>query len=212
MAVSGEAERPMRRDAARNHRLVVEAARGAFAEFGTDASMELIASRAGVGVGTLYRRFPNKDALVDELVQLILGELNDAAARALARGDGTGLEDFLHVLGESFSEHRGYADQLVGRTSVNIECDADRLRGLIGELLQQAQRYGRIGPAVALGDVMAAVWALRGVVETTGAVAPDAWKRHLDIHLIGLRAAGAPSERPAVSAADLARIGRAQRP
>ncbi|HEY3482745.1 MAG TPA: helix-turn-helix domain-containing protein, partial [Streptomyces sp.] len=75
MAAHDTRDRPMRRDAVRNQKLVIEAARDVVSEFGTDASMELIASRAGVGVGTVYRRFPNKEALVDEIVGLMLSEL-----------------------------------------------------------------------------------------------------------------------------------------
>ncbi|WP_329361500.1 TetR/AcrR family transcriptional regulator [Streptomyces sp. NBC_00669] len=206
MAVRDDTGRPMRRDAARNHQLIVEAAREVLSEFGTDATMELIASRAGVGVGTVYRRFPNKEALVDELVHLILGELDEAATKALARGDGTGLEHFLRVLGQSYSDHRGYARELVGRAG--IERGADRLRRLIDELRRQAQDHGHIGPDISLGDVLATAWALRGIIETTGSVAPHAWKRHLDIHLAGLRSAGPPSDRPPVSTADLVRISR----
>jgi AcrR family transcriptional regulator len=206
MAVRDDTDRPIRRDAARNHQLIVEAARDVLSEFGTDASMELIASRAGVGVGTVYRRFPNKEALVDELVHLILGELIAAASQALARSHGTGLEHFLHALGRSFSEHRGYASKLVGRTS--IDQGADRLRRLIDELLQQAQRHGCIGSDIALGDVMATIWALRGIIETTGSVAPHAWERYLDIHLTGLRSTGTPSDKPALSLAELLRISR----
>jgi AcrR family transcriptional regulator len=196
----------MRRDAARNQQLIVAAAREVLAEFGTDASMELIASRAGVGVGTVYRRFPNKEALVDELLLLILDELGEAAVQELTRGDGTGLESFLRVLGQSFSDHRGYASKLVGRPS--IQQSADRLRLRIDDLLRQAQQYGRIGSEITLGDVMATVWALRGIIETTGSVAVHAWKRHLDIHLAGLRATGSPSREPALTPADLARISR----
>ena len=71
--------RPLRRDAVRNQQLIVDAARQVVSEFGTDAGMELIAARAGVGVGTVYRRFPSKEALVDELIRLIHAEHIDAA-------------------------------------------------------------------------------------------------------------------------------------
>ena len=195
--------RPPRRDAVRNHQLVVDAAREVLSEFGTDASMEHIASRAGVGVGTVYRRFPNKEALIDELVRLILDELVTAAERELARGDGTGLDAFLRVLGHSFSEHRGYADKLVGRTKAAC---AAHLRARIAELLAQAQLLGLIRDDITLGDVMAAVYGLRGIVAATGEVAPGAWERHLDIHLAGFRSPTAPSHRPSLTGEDLARI------
>jgi len=195
--------RPMRRDAARNHRLVLDAALAVVSEHGTEASMELIASRAGVGVGTVYRRFPNKEALIDALVVTLLEQLIHAAEQELARDEGTGLETFLRILGNHFTRHRGYIDKLVRHT--RAEC-AEHLRDLIGELLAQAQRHGRIRPEITLGDIQATIWGVRGVVESAGAVVPDAWERHLDIHLAGLRAPEPPSTRPSVSRADLARI------
>ncbi|WP_225847139.1 TetR/AcrR family transcriptional regulator [Streptomyces sp. HPF1205] len=196
--------RPMRRDAARNHRLVVEAAREVLAEFGTDASIELIASRAGVGVGTVYRRFPNKEALVDEIAGQMLRRLTEEARRSLALADGTGLETFLRVVGQSLSEHRGYAEKLVGHTKAE---GVEQLRDLVADLLVQAQRAGRVAPGIELGDVMTLIWGLRGIVETSGPVAPDAWRRHLDIQLAGLRSAAAPpSSRPALTRAELSRI------
>lgn len=198
--------KPLRRDAVRNHQLVVDAAREVVSEFGTDASMELIASRAGVGVGTVYRRFPNKEALVDELVRQILDELVTAAERQLALGDGSGLEAFLRVLGHSFSEHRGYADKLVGRTKAAC---AAHLRSLIAELLAQAQQHGTVRPDITLGDVMATAYGLRGIVAQAGAVAPHAWERHLDIHLAGFRAPMVPSTRPTLTPDELARISGA---
>jgi AcrR family transcriptional regulator len=195
--------RPLRRDAVRNHRLVVDAARDVLSEFGTDASMELIASRAGVGVGTVYRRFPNKEALIDELVQLILSELVTAAEHELAKEDGSGLDAFLRVLGRSFSRHRGYVDKLVGHTKAAC---AAHLRSLIAELLVQAQQCDRVRDDITLGDVMATVYALRGIVTATGEIAPAAWERHLDIQLAGFRSPTAPSSRPSLTPDDLVRI------
>src|SRR3954463_4486580 len=124
--------RPMRRDAVRNYQLIIEAARRVVSEFGTDASMELIASRAGVGVGTLYRRFPNKEALVNELIQRALTDLIEAARHALDRGDGSGLESFLRFVGRSLSEHRGFGDKLVSSMKPDT---ADRLRRMMTDLL-----------------------------------------------------------------------------
>jgi AcrR family transcriptional regulator len=195
--------RPMRRDAVRNQKLVMQAAREVIAELGTDASIEVIAARAGVGVGTVYRHFPNKQALIAQLVQLIMDELVLAARSALERGDGTGLEAYLRVLGRSFSEHHRYADKLVGPTRSQ---DAARLRGLMAEMLEQAQQFGLIGEQVAIGDVMATAWALRGIVETTAEAAPGAWERHLDIHLAGLRAPTISTSRPSVTREQLSRI------
>ncbi|SEG89189.1 transcriptional regulator, TetR family [Actinacidiphila yanglinensis] len=199
----GPAARPMRRDAARNHRLVIAAAREVLTEYGTDASMELIASRAGVGIGTLYRRFPNKEALLNEIAAQMLGELVGEARTALSYPGGTGFEAFVRVFGRWLSEHRGYAEKLIGHTKATC---VQQLRDLFGQLLHQAQESGRIGPDVELGDVMALVWGLRGVVETSGTVVPDAWQRYAEIHLAGMRVPGAPGAHPAVTREELGRI------
>lgn len=194
----------MRRDAVRNQQLVLDAARDVLSESGTDASMELIAVRAGVGVGTVYRHFPNKVALIDALVRAIYEELIAAARTALDRGDGTGLAGFLRTLGASFADHRGYARMLVGHTP--LDCGAERLRKLIGQLLEQAKATGQVNAEITMGDVMTTIWGLRGIVETSGDVAPRAWERHLDIHLTALQADAITTNRPSLTAAQLTRI------
>src|ERR1700733_6766344 len=104
-----------RRDAVRNYQRILDAARDVLGESGADASMEEIASRAGVGIGTVYRRFASKDALIDGLLRLALDELLVAADRALARTDGHGLEELLRAFGQSFAEHARYANLLLER-------------------------------------------------------------------------------------------------
>ena len=105
----------MRRDAVRNHERILDAARDVLGESGADACIEEIAARAGVGVGTVYRRFASKDALIDELLRLVMGELTTAAQDALARSDGHGLEDLLRAFGRSFADHAQYE---IGRAHV----------------------------------------------------------------------------------------------
>jgi AcrR family transcriptional regulator len=203
MTAHDTSARPLRRDALRNHELVLDAAREVISEFGTEASMELVASRAGVGVGTVYRRFPNKEALIDELVRIILDELITAARDALAQENGSGLEAFLRTCGHSFASHRGYSDKLMSNVKSSY---AEVLFGLMTELLAQAKQHGTIGPDVTIADIRATTWAIRGIIQTTGAVAPLAWERHLDIHLAGLRAAILPSTRPSLDATQLGLI------
>src|SRR5580765_4069967 len=81
------AARPLRRDARENLDRILVAARAAFAELGLDAGVEEIAGRAGVGMGTLYRRFPNKDALIDAVFEGHLERVAAAAERAAEASD-----------------------------------------------------------------------------------------------------------------------------
>jgi AcrR family transcriptional regulator len=198
--------RPMRRDALRNQELVLQAAREVISEFGTEASMDQVASRAGVGVGTVYRHFPNKEALVDELVRIILDDLNESAEAALALGDGTGLEIFLWAMARSMSEHHGYSAKLVG--AYKAEC-AKQLYSSLSRLLAQAKEYHLIGPDVTAADLRVMIWGVRGIVATTGSTA-RAWERYLDIHLTGLRMPAVPSSHPALTEAQLDEINAAQ--
>ena len=73
----------MRADAKRNYDRIVEVAREVFREQGYDASLDEVARRAGVGPGTLYRHFPNRDALLDAIMQSWVDRVDDAAAKAL---------------------------------------------------------------------------------------------------------------------------------
>jgi AcrR family transcriptional regulator len=74
----------MRADAQRNRDRLVEVAREVFREQGYDASLDLVAKRAGVGAGTLYRHFPNRESLVDAIMQSWVDRVDEAAAKALA--------------------------------------------------------------------------------------------------------------------------------
>ncbi|HEX6853898.1 MAG TPA: helix-turn-helix domain-containing protein [Streptosporangiaceae bacterium] len=177
----------MRIDAQRNHGRILEAAREVLGESGAHASMEEIAARAGVGVGTVYRRFASKDALIDELLRLALGELTAACELALARPDGHGLEDLLRTFGQSFADHSRYASLLLERPA--DPAASARIRVAIGELTARAVAAGTVGPQARLDDVMALIAALRGIIQAPSA-APVDWPRFLTIHLAGLRAAG----------------------
>jgi AcrR family transcriptional regulator len=206
--MSASTTRRPRRDAVRNYHLVVEAARELLEESGVEASMEQIAARAGVGVGTVYRRFPCKESLVEELVKQVTAELVGAGEQALDQDDGTGLEEFLRVIARSFCEHRRWTSLLPpGRPRTDEGAVA--IQGQIARLFRNARRAGTVGPHAELGDVMVLVWGMRGVVEASGAAAPDAWERYLDLHLHALRSPTSVSASPAMSADQLRRLSEA---
>jgi AcrR family transcriptional regulator len=193
-----------RRDAVRNYHRILDAAREVLGESGADACMEEIAARAGVGVGTVYRRFASKDALIDELLQRAHEEIQSSTERALARADGYGLEQLLRALGRSFADHARYANLLLVRRT---DDDAgQRIRAAIDELTARAIAAGTVNPGVTVGDVMALVLAMRGLVQAAGEVAPEAWRRFLDIQLAGMRAAGPVSSAPPISSRQLSKL------
>jgi AcrR family transcriptional regulator len=166
--------------------------------------MEEIAARGGVGVGTVYRHFASKDALIDELLRLALEEVLSSTDRALARPGGYGLEEFLRALGQSFADHARYADLFLQRRT--DDATTRRIRAAVDELTARAVAAGTVNPGITPGDVLALVWGMRGLVQAAGEVAPGAWQRFLDIHLAGLRAAGPLSGTPPLSSRQLAKL------
>jgi AcrR family transcriptional regulator len=78
----------MRADAQRNRDRIVEVAREVFREQGYDASLDLVAKRAGVGAGTLYRHFPTRENLIDAIMQSWVDQVNEAAEKTLAHEGG----------------------------------------------------------------------------------------------------------------------------
>ena len=175
----------MRRDAVRNYERILDAARDVFGESGSDACMEEIAARAGVGVGTVYRRFASKDALIDELLRLAMDEIVEAAEDALSRADGHGLEQILCAFGRSLADHARYANLMLDRQP--DPSAASFVRAAVGELTARAVAAGTISPEITADDVMALVSAMRGLVQSAGQVEPPAWERFLAIHLAGMR-------------------------
>jgi len=188
---------PLRRDAARNRDRLLSAAAQVFAENGLEAGVDDVARVAGVGTGTLYRHFPNKDALIDELVRDLLNELLEVATESLEQPDGTGLEAFLYAVGTQQSERLGCLPRLwstPGHRDLMIP-----IREAATELLRDAQRHGRVREDLAPPDLFALLWSLRGVIQTSHAVDPDAWRRHLEILLIGIAPSATPLRHPPLS-------------
>ena len=178
--------RAPRRDALRNDAVVIAAARAVFAEQGPQASMETIAARAGLGVGTIYRRFAGKDALLDAIAQTFAQEMDQAAEAAVADPDpARGLERLLDFVGAFNAEGRRYAAALIDRAP------SDELSARTADSIQQLTRAAvdarALAPDVTAEDIKACIVALRGVVATSPEGDDTGWRRFLRIHLAGLR-------------------------
>jgi AcrR family transcriptional regulator len=178
--------RPLRRDAAANREKVLDAANRVFAAHGPDGSVEEVARQAGVGMGTLYRRFPTKQALIDELVGGARRELLALARAAEERTDGTGLEQLLVSAGELQADKLGCLHQVWNESDAELDAMRD-FRRILGRLLRSAQAAGRVRAEVTRADISAVFWSTRDIIETTRGIAPTAWRRHLEIFVAGLR-------------------------
>lgn len=189
-------EPTLRRDAALNRARVLTAAEEVFGEHGFNASVEEVARRAGVGMGTLYRRFPTKDALIAELVRQFVVEFDEQVEAARLVSRGMGLEQFMYRAGEMLSKRRGLL--LLAKTLGAFQTDQItlKLRACIGELLADAQKYGRISPDIQVTDIDLALWSMAGIMQASKDVAPTAWRRQLAIMLAGMRLTAEPIAEP----------------
>ncbi|MDT4945875.1 MAG: hypothetical protein QOH14_2608 [Pseudonocardiales bacterium] len=179
-------DRPLRRDAAENRERLLAAASEVFAERGLDAGVEEVARAAGVGMGTLYRRFPSKQALIDELVGLMLRDFLDIARTATERTDGTGLESLLVNTAQVQAAHPGCLRRLWAQSEAGLEA-IEHFRRHIPVLLRSAQKHGRIRPDITASDVLMVLWSVSAIIDTTAAAAPNAWRRHIELAIAGLR-------------------------
>jgi AcrR family transcriptional regulator len=174
----------LRRDAAANRARLLAAAERVFAEQGTGASLEDIARAAGVGPATLYRRFGNKDALVREVLSVFFTRLLDLARRAYAEPAETCLDVYLDTVGWELAANRGFMHGMWGDLAPAPL--VRELEELTTRLLARA-RDGGVTGEVTVGDIAAAIWALRGIIATSGEIAPDAWRRHVTYLIAGFR-------------------------
>jgi AcrR family transcriptional regulator len=182
-ATAPAVSRRTRSDAIKNRERLLVAAGRVFEEKGLEASVADVARAAGVGMGTLYRRFASKEALIEALVGEVLEATIAMAQEAAEWRDGTGLERFLEASGSYQAEHLGCLPKL-WKTDHHLTATA---RDLVAGLLADAQAHGRIRADLTSTDIALVMWSMRGVLETSGANMPRARQRHLDLVIAGLR-------------------------
>lgn len=182
-----EAERPLRADAARNRTLILKTAAEVFAEQGLDAGYEEIARRAGIGVGTVYRRFPERDELVQALFQSRIEEIVTVARQALTMPSWEGLVWFLERAVERQVADRGLKEVMVRAISPDDHRAFGRecLTPLLDELVDRAQADGVLRQDVTATDLGMHLLVLSSM--STPAV-PELWRRYLALFVDGLRA------------------------
>jgi AcrR family transcriptional regulator len=205
MAVAGE--RPLRADAERNRRLVLEAAAQAFAEKGLDVGVAEIARRAGVGNATVFRHFPTKDALIEAIIEDRVAEVVAVAGRASAHEDPwEALVGFLEATAALQRRDRGFfqaSEQYLHKRPAMLACHRPILDA-VDPLVRRAQAAGVLRDDITAVDVMAVMkGAVAGRPPVPG-VPADQWRRILSLVLDGLRpAAATPAPLPPVSYEDV---------
>jgi AcrR family transcriptional regulator len=184
-----QTERPLRADARRNRERILESARMAFAECGPDAQIDDVARHAGVGVGTVYRHFPTKDALLAELVRQKFRLFADRAREAL-EDDGEPfalIEELLRRNAATAASDAGiqYAIASAGEQAwTQAQAEQDELIALTGELIQRARSAGTIRPDIEPTDIG---MLMCGVCSTMGTRPDFDWRRHLELVIETLR-------------------------
>jgi AcrR family transcriptional regulator len=180
----------LRQDAARNRVKILAAALAVFDEEGVDVGVELIAHRAGVGMGTLYRRFPTKELLIEAVVDELLEKVLNVARAALENETAAdGFAEFLRAVGWLQFEHAGCLGRLWSRSDSEWR---SRIEVLTRTLLSRAQEAGTVRRDLVYEDVIVLFWSLRGVIEATSSISPGAWLRYFELLLLSL----APSTNP----------------
>lgn len=175
------ATRPLRADAARNRALIVDAARRLFAERGLDVTLHDVAEAAGVGVGTVYRRFPDKDALLGGLVTAKYETLVELAERAASRPSGReGLREYLFGAMELRASDRSLSTAVLRAAPATAEA-ADlrtRLWAVVGGVVERARAEGGLREGFAPDDVPAVSSMIGSIADRSRDADPDAWRRY----------------------------------
>ncbi|WP_405904859.1 helix-turn-helix domain-containing protein [Streptomyces sp. NBC_00828] len=202
MASSPGTDRPpLRRDAEANRRRVLAAAREVFRERGVEASLSDIAAHAGLGLGTVYRRFSNKEELVDALFDDMVDTLASAAEEGLADPDPwRGLVTSMEKACEVQAFDRGLREVMLG-ASVGPRRQAQvlaRITPAMDALIGRAKEQGALRADVMPVDIPMIQLMVAAVTDRTGQ--PDLWRRYLRLILDGLRAEpGAASDLPEIA-------------
>ena len=200
MSAPAPPDRPLRSDAERNRRRILEAAEEVFAERGLDVSLDDIAAAAGVGVGTVYRRFPDKDALIDALFEDKIGELAEVARKALDIDDPwESFATFVRSVARVQAHDRGLKEAIVAsdRGRDRVAFARQQFAPIAIKIVTRAQEAGVLRQDFGILDVPATFFALGYLADRMRDVAPDYWERLLTIFLDGVRAEAARTAMPA---------------
>ncbi len=204
---TNDAERPLRADAARNRTKILEAAAQVFAQRGLEATLDDVAEAAGVGVATVYRRFPDKGALVVALFEDAVEEIAALARRASDFEDSwAGLTFFIEEVLQRECANQGLRDVIVGSPYARerMALAKQRIGPVLGELIARAQREGLVRADLVESDVLVIEMMISTLGGAANKAAPDLWRRYLALALDALvTRRDAPRSLPAAPSAEV---------
>jgi AcrR family transcriptional regulator len=183
------AEKPLRADARRNREKVLTAARKVFAEQGVDAQMDDVARCADVGVGTVYRHFPTKEALLQALTEELFAVIAAHARELLDHDDPwEAFKDALWFGAEKTAGDRAFSELVAAHKKAMTECAGQvDLTITVGELMRRCIEAGTMRPDAMIDDIPLVMCGV-GSASAMAHPVPESWRRHLGIVLDGLRA------------------------
>ncbi|WP_328387302.1 TetR/AcrR family transcriptional regulator [Nocardia sp. NBC_00416] len=190
-ATTLRAPRRLRADAARNHQRIVEAARELFADRGLEITLDDVAERAGVGVGTVYRRFANKKELITEVFEQHIGEFAEAAEASQRHPDPwLGLVQFVEYACTHLATNRGFSEVILelDLDTERFHCLRDRVKPAVGGIVDRARDAGVLQPDIEPSDLFAMIHMVDGLAEFAKPINPEIWRRYMAITLNGIRA------------------------
>jgi AcrR family transcriptional regulator len=186
-----DADRPLRRDAELNRQRILDAARELFAQRGLGVTLNDIAHHAGVGVGTVYRRFPDRARLIDDLFEQQVEELVALLQDAAADPDPWhGLTTFLERALELQANDRGLRDLITGLPDglERLGLIRARMRPLGVDLVRRAREAGALAPDIEAEDLPIVQLMIGALIDASRDLEPELWRRYLGILLRGLAA------------------------
>ena len=196
-AADPQASRGLRADAARNRAAIVAVARDVFAEQGLEAPLETIAARAGVGIATLYRRFPTREKLVAAALVEKVGEYAEAARQAMGAADPwDGFAGFVVRICELQAGDRGLSDLLSMTLSADEQVEDLRraANDLLITVIDRAKAAGALREDFVGEDLVLLLIATAAVMHVTRADAPQAWRRFVALALDAFRSQASPPQ------------------
>jgi AcrR family transcriptional regulator len=209
MAVERSSKRPLRADAARNQARILEAARTVFGAKGLDVSLDEIAHHAGLGVATLYRRFPDRESLVVALFQLELRRTVELATTALAADDPwEGLTTLLRSIFGAVAADKGMRQALLSSRHGLGAATPDKVEliRLLSLIVERAQKNGSLRAGITARDIPPMILMVSVVADFASAANPTLWERYATLLIDGLSARDNPQPLTpdAMSEADMA--------